>query len=80
VIGQTASQTFTVTNTGYVNLIINSIALAAADDDSFRLADPSCHPCHGATFTFNASFAPTAAGVQSATITLVSNLTPPTTL
>ncbi|HOH97683.1 MAG TPA: choice-of-anchor J domain-containing protein [Candidatus Cloacimonadota bacterium] len=77
VIGQTASQTFTVTNTGYGNLIINSIALAGSP--MMTLSGLPTLPAtlvNGATFTFNASFAPTAAGVQSATITLVSNLTP----
>ncbi|HNQ43428.1 MAG TPA: choice-of-anchor D domain-containing protein, partial [Candidatus Cloacimonadota bacterium] len=77
VIGQTASQTFTVTNTGYGNLIINSITIAGST--MMTLSGLPTLPvtlANGATFTFNAAFAPTAAGVQSATITLVSNLTP----
>ena len=73
-IGNTSTQTFTISNTGSANLIVGTISIEGTSE--FRIYE---NYCSGATIApssscmFQAQFSPTSAGTKSATISILSN-------
>ena len=70
--GQTKSQTFTITNTGNASVTISQLTVSGAGYSVSGLNTPAALAA-GASATFSAVFAPTAAGSLSGTITVNSN-------
>ena len=75
-VGQTASQAFTVSNSGTGTLVINSVALSGSPMMAITGTLPTfpVSLTAGQTMAFTVTYAPTAPGVHNATITIVDNL------
>ena len=66
--------TFTIENTGTVDLTITSIALTGTDADQFFLNDTTISPVAGSgSTTFTVTFLPTSVGSKSAKLTIVND-------
>jgi len=72
VAGQNSSKSFTVTNTGSASLTISQLSISAMGYSVNGLSVPSTVAA-GSSVTFNAVFAPTAAGSLAGTVTIASN-------
>ena len=76
--GSTSAQLVTVTNSGDLDLALGMVSLGATSPGQYSL-DPAHDSCsgrslaNGASCTFRVTFAPTADGSQSATVTVASN-------
>ena len=74
-IGQTASQDFTLANTGNADLIIGAISISGLNSDSFRWGANTCNNIQtpGSICTMTVTFAPITTGSLSAEIKIASN-------
>lgn len=74
------AQTITLTNTGNAALTISGITVAGSDAKEFPVGSSACGKslAAGAKCAIPISFAPTAAGAQTATLTVADNATPAT--
>ncbi|MBS1841096.1 MAG: choice-of-anchor D domain-containing protein [Acidobacteria bacterium] len=72
VAGQNSSKSFTVTNTGSATLTISQLSISATGYSVNGLSAPS-NVAPGTSVTFNAVFAPTAAGNLAGTVNIASN-------
>ncbi|MHC1737811.1 MAG: choice-of-anchor J domain-containing protein [Ignavibacteriaceae bacterium] len=73
-----ASQTFTITNTGAGTLTISGIAKAGTDPTQFTLTDGNTYPVNltaGQSTTVQVAFSPTTIGAKTANIAVTHNLT-----
>jgi hypothetical protein len=78
-----ASQTFTVTNTGDVPTPTLSVSEAGTNPGDFPVQTNTANPCNaalnaGATCTFSVTFTPVASGSRSATVTVTGSGGSPT--
>lgn len=69
---ETASQTFTITNTGTASLTISQLTVSGSAFSASGLATPVTLAV-GGTATFSVLFAPTTAGSLTGTVTITSN-------
>ncbi len=84
-IGSPATQTFTMTNTGNADLIINSIAFTGGDISKFAVAPDTCFSLApaipvGGSCQVTVTFAPTIAGTKAATLQIQSNVSDTTVI
>ncbi|MEW6416696.1 MAG: fibronectin type III domain-containing protein [Nitrospirota bacterium] len=81
-VGSSSSHTFTVSNTGTTDLIINAINISGTDSSQFNRQNDNCS---GQTLsslsscTVQAVFNPTLAGLKSANLSIPYTLLPPST-
>jgi hypothetical protein len=68
-----AAQTVTLTNNGKSTLTITSIAVTPSGSDFAQTNNCGTSVAAGANCTINATFAPTASGARSATVTITDN-------
>jgi hypothetical protein len=70
-------QTFTISNVGVDTLVISSVSITGADASQFILTDLNTYPDSLTTNTISVdvTFHPTSAGVKSANLTVIDNLT-----
>ena len=71
-------QQFTLTNTGTTRLTVGDVSISGADPGDFAISDDHCsgvaiRPAVHNTCTINVTFAPTAIGPRSATLTIPDN-------
>lgn len=79
IVGTTATQTVTATNTGNANVVITAVSATGAGFSAPPFALPfTLNP--GQSVNFTATFAPTATGAAAGTISLTSNATPSPTV
>ena len=72
-------QSFAITNSGGVELTLNTIGISGADSSMFSLATGSCGPlplvlpANGGSCTLSVNFTPTSAGIKSASLDIASS-------
>lgn len=75
-----APATFTIKNTGTLDLTLGTISLSNTNADQFNVSQPSVTTlAPNATTTFTATFAPTSTGAKTATVTIPNNTGTPYT-
>lgn len=73
-IGTTITKTYTIKNTGLVNLTIGAISFSGTNASEFTVTTaPSATVPAGSATIFVVSFLPTAAGIRNAAISIVNN-------
>lgn len=75
-VGSALSNTFTIANSGYGNLVVSSIGFTGTAASDFSLVGAPSFPLSiaaGATYTVTAQFAPTAGGTRNAMMNVMSN-------
>jgi hypothetical protein len=76
-VGTTSSpQSVTVTNNGYTDLVVSSIVVGGANPGDFQQSNNCGTVKPSSSCTITVSFAPTAQGTRSATVTIFANATP----
>ena len=78
IVGQTALQSITITNTGSATLSISSINISGADQTEFRKAEDNCNGksvAAGATCTVKVEIVPSTPGAKNAVVAISSNAT-----
>ncbi len=75
-VGATVANTFTISNSGYGNLVVSGINFTGTAAADFALVGAPAFPLTiptGTTYTVTARFAPTTGGVKNATLNVLSN-------
>ncbi len=67
------AKTITVSNTGFADLTVSSLALTGADPGSFNASGCTLPIAPGTTCVISVRFAPTTTGSKTATLSIVSN-------
>ena len=76
-VGQSAAQTFTVTNTGDADLVVGTLVLAGGDAAEFAIQNDTCSGQTlgaGESATVDVRFSPTGYGARSTTLVIPSNV------